>query len=138
MLEDTIYGSQDHGMDPPDTKASKPREDCKSLRVSWLRGWIARNASKHKTFAGSQGDSGNQGQHPGGLSMDEGLDSPITMLQNTKHASQDHGKASNPLEDCKWMRGWIARKAAKRKAWSAGAWTAPAGQQGQQAPAGGR
>ena len=59
---------------------------------------------------------------PGGLSMDEGLDSPITMLQNTKHASQDHGKASNPLEDCKWMRGWIARKAAKQKAWSAGAW----------------
>ena len=52
------YGSQDHGMDTPDTKASKPREDCKSLRVSWLRGWIARNASKHKTwFAGSQGDS---------------------------------------------------------------------------------
>ena len=28
-----IYGSQDHGMDTPDSKTSKPREDCKSLRV---------------------------------------------------------------------------------------------------------
>ena len=42
------------------------------------------------------------------------------MLQNTKHGSQDHGeilatKASNSLEDCKWMRGWIARNLQNQK-----------------------
>ena len=38
MLQNTKHGSQDHGMDTPDTKASKPREDCKWLRVSMVEG----------------------------------------------------------------------------------------------------
>ena len=68
-----------------------------------MRGWIGRTAQVHGNIGILQALM---------LEASEGMRGWIARIM---HGPQEHGpetKASKPLqEDCKWMRGWIARKA---------------------------